>query len=47
MISDYKCEGTFVYLDDTTVCGKTREKHDKKSINAKTTKVIKWFVIVK
>ena len=29
IISDYKCEGTFAYLDDITVCGKTREEHDK------------------
>ena len=29
IISEYKCKGTFVYLDDITVCGKTREKHDK------------------
>ena len=29
IISDYKCEGTFAYLDDITVSGKTREEHDK------------------
>ena len=29
IISVYKCEGTFAYLDDITVCGKTREEHDK------------------
>ena len=29
IIFDYKCEGTFVYLDDITVCGKTREEHAK------------------
>ena len=29
IISDYNCEGTFAYLDDITVCGKTREEHDK------------------
>ena len=29
IISDYKCEGIFAYLDDITVCGKTREEHDK------------------
>ena len=25
----YNCKGTFEYLDDTTVCGRTREEHDK------------------
>ena len=29
IISDSKCEDTFAYLDDITVCGKMREEHDK------------------
>ena len=29
IISDYKCEETFEYLDDITVCGKTKEEPDK------------------
>ena len=29
MILDHNCKGTFAYLDDITVCGKTREEHDK------------------
>ena len=29
IISDYKCKGTFAYLDDITVCVKTREEYDK------------------
>ena len=29
IISDYKCERTFAYLDNITVCGKTKEEHDK------------------
>ena len=29
IISDFNCEGTFAYLDNITVCGKTREEHDK------------------
>ena len=29
IITKFKCEGTFAYLDDITVCGKTREEHDK------------------
>ena len=27
-ISDNKLSGTFSYLDDITVCGKTQEKHN-------------------
>lgn len=30
IISDFNCEGTFAYLDDITVCGKTRDEHDNK-----------------
>ena len=29
IISYYKCEGTFAYLDNITVCGKTKKKHDE------------------
>ena len=29
IILDFKCEGTFAYLNDITVCGKTRKEHDK------------------
>ena len=29
IILKYNCKGTFVYLDDITVCGRTREEHDK------------------
>ena len=30
IIAKFKCEGTFAYLDDITVCGRTREEHEKK-----------------
>ena len=29
IISKLNCKGTFVYLDDITVCGHNREEHDK------------------
>jgi len=29
IIATYDCKGTFAYLDDITVCGKTKEEHDK------------------
>jgi len=29
IISKYNCKGTYAYLDDITVCGKTREEHDE------------------
>ena len=29
IILKYNCKGTFAYLDDITVCGRTREEHDK------------------
>ena len=28
IISEFECKGTFAYLDDTTICGHTREEHD-------------------
>jgi len=29
VISKYNCKGTYAYLDDITVCGRTREEHDQ------------------
>ena len=29
IISKFNCKGTFAYLDDITVCGRTRKEHDK------------------
>ena len=29
IIAKFKCQGAFAYLDDITVCGSTREEHDK------------------
>ena len=29
IILKYNCKGTFAYLDDITVCGRTCEEHDK------------------
>jgi len=29
IIAAYDCKGTFAYLDDIAVCGKTKEEHDK------------------
>jgi len=29
IIAAYDCKGMFAYLDDITVCGKTKEEHDK------------------
>jgi len=29
IIATYDCKGLFAYLDDITVCGKTKEEHDK------------------
>ena len=29
ILTDHKIKGTFAYLDDITVCGKTREEHDE------------------
>ena len=30
ILQEHDCKATFAYLDDITVCGKTREKHDQK-----------------